>query len=161
MDPFIAGLFASLAEGSVMVTLAELRLGLTQREANEWRAANGLKPSANASFFEVTKVKIGEAGQLFASTSCETAPAYAFVYKRVRQQSNLRGAVTLCRNLDCHHLRNGDPIAATSINSGCRVVVGTCECGVYVPSSGKVKTMSYSDYVHQDDDWGDWGAPET
>lgn len=151
LDHYIAGLFASMAEGTVMVTLSDLQLGPTQTEANKWREENGLEPSPNASFFEVKKVELGGAGQVFSwSTSCKT-PAYAFVYKRVKQDPRLRGAALLCCNKDCEHALSGTPIPATTINQQGRVVVGTCQCKMSLRSNRRLPEVRFLDFVNAKD----------
>lgn len=151
LDHYIAGKFASMAEGSVMVTLSDLQLGPTQSEANKWREENGLQPSPNASFFEVKKVLLGEAGQVFSwSTSCKT-PAYAYVYKRVKQNPKLREAAMLCCNKDCEHAIAGTPIPATTINKEGRVVVGTCECKMSLRSNRRIAPVKFLDFVNSND----------
>jgi hypothetical protein len=51
LDHCVAGLFESMQEGSIMVTLHPLELGPTLEEANRQRVAKTLSTSLNASFF--------------------------------------------------------------------------------------------------------------
>jgi hypothetical protein len=129
LDHYIAGLFASMQEGSIMVTLCDLQLGPTQREVNKWRQDNKLSPSLNASFFDVVKVKLGEAREAFSwASSSNKAPAYAYLYRRLAQEHGLREASILCCNVKCKNCRLGTPIPAVALNKEGKAVVGMCGC---------------------------------
>jgi hypothetical protein len=140
-----------MAEGSVMVTLSDLNLGATLTEANKWREDNGLKPSLNASFFEVRRVELGPAGQVFSwSSSCQT-PAYAFVYKRVKQDPSEKGAVLMCSNKDCKHSSDGKIIPATALNQFGKVVLGSCNCKMSIRSSRRIPDLKFLDFMQRND----------
>lgn len=140
-----------MAPGTIMVTLTDLNLGPTRMEANKWREENGLKPSLNASFFEVRKVKLGEAGQVFSwSTSCKT-PAYAYVYKRVEQEPDRREATIMCTSKHCKEAEKGTPIAATSINQLGKVVLATCECKMGLRSNRRIPVADFLEFVNAND----------
>ncbi|CAB9500598.1 lysine N-methyltransferase, H3 lysine-79 specific [Seminavis robusta] len=156
LDHYIAGLFASMHEGSILVSLSDLQLGPSRREVNRWRQDNNLQPSPNASFFEVVKVELGEAGQVFSwSTSCK-APAVAYLYRRVRQDPNLRTACTLCCNIQCKHSKLGTPIPAVALNREGKAVVGTCECKMTLRSNRRVPHITVAEYLSSRE-YREWG----
>jgi hypothetical protein len=156
LDHYIAGLFASMQEGSIMVTFAALQLGPTQKEVNKWRQDNNLKTSPNGSFFDVIKVEIAEAGQVFSWSSSNKAPAYAYLYRRVAQDSSLRGACTLCCNLQCKHCRLETPIPAVALNREGKAVVGSCECRMTLKSNRRIPVVTVQEFLNSKD-YREWG----
>jgi hypothetical protein len=157
LDHYIAGLFASMEEESIMFTLSDLQLGPTQKEVNKWRIDNNLEPSPNASFFDVVKVELGEAGQVFSwSTSCK-APAYGYVYRRVKQEPGRRSATLLCCNINCEHSKKGTPIPAVSYNRDGKAVVGTCECKMTLRSSRRMPSIQVSEFLDPRSEYKHWG----
>ena len=156
LDHCIAGLFASMQEGSIMVTLADLQLGPSQKEVNKWRQDNNLSPSLNASFFDVIKVELGEAGQVFSWSSSNKAPAYAYLYRRVKQDAGLREACTLCCNIQCEHSRLGTPIPAVALNRDGRAVVGTCVCRTTLRSNRRIPLVTVQEFLNSQEYWS-WG----
>jgi len=160
LDHYIAGLFASMEEDSLMITLSDLQLGPTQSVVNKWRVENGLPPSPNGSFFEVVKVILGEAGEVFSwSTSCKT-PAYAYVYRRVRQDPNLKMATIMCCNKYCQHSQLGTLIPAVAFNKEEKAVVGTCDCKTSPKSMRRIPIVTLEEFVNGDPTYRDWGVGE-
>ena len=140
-----------------MFTLSDLQLGPTQQEANKWRTDNNLDPSPNASFFDVVKVELGEAAQVFSwSNSCK-APAYAYVYRRVKQDPSLRSATLLCCNAQCEHSRMSTPIPAVTFNRDGKAVVGTCECKMTLRSNRRIPQIRVSEFLDPKGDYRNWG----
>lgn len=156
LDHYIAGIFASMEEDSLMITLSELPLGPTKAAVNKWRKDNGLEESPNASFFDVVKIELGEAWQVFSwSTSCQT-PAHAYVYRRLRQDPSLRTASVMCCNINCKHSKSETPIPAVSFNREGKAVVATCECKMTLKSSRRIPVVSVEEFVHGLE-YRDWG----
>lgn len=158
LDHYIAGLFASMEEGSLMFTLSDLQLGPTQKEVNKWRIDNNLEPSPNASFFDVVKVELGEAGKVFSWSSSCKAPAYAYVYRRVKQDPALRSATILCCNIYCEHSKAGTPIPAVAFNRDGKAVVGTCECKMTLRSKRREQAIKVSEFLGPNSEYRDWGV---
>jgi hypothetical protein len=146
---YLAGILASMREGSVMVTLEDLKIGLTQSEANAKRKEKGLKTSCNASFFECTKVEIGKGHEVVTWGGPSLGNiVHAYVYTRVEQDSEGRGAVTLCCNRECEHAQKGTPIAAARLNCDGKVVVGGCSCNISPRSRRpQVEGMKFEDFL--------------
>jgi len=84
LDDFVAGLFASMSPGSVLVTLDKLRLGPSRSDANKIRRARGLKESADASYFEMEEHRLGESRDV-ASWGTSDAEIMAYKYTRLKQ----------------------------------------------------------------------------
>lgn len=140
-----------------MFTLSDLQLGPTQAEVNKWRIDNNLQPSPNASFFDVVKVELGQAGQVFSwSTSCKT-PAFAYVYRRVKQDPVQRSATILCCNIHCEHSRKGTPIPAVAFNRDGKAVVGTCECKMSLRSNRRIPQIQISEFLDPSSEYKHWG----
>lgn len=142
IDDFLAGLFALMPPGSVLVTLHKIRLGLSRTEANEKRRKHGLPdPESDlASFFDMEEVLLGEgrdvANWFGGSKDLKKKMITVFKYTRLCQQSSGDGgsdAVFLCCNANCDFAASKPPkkIEATRnvIQDGSeKVVINTCPC---------------------------------
>ena len=144
LDHVVAGLFASLPPGSILVTLHPLRLGMSRRKAVEHRAAQGLSSIPDPSFFDEEHVDLGTAGSCYSGMQSREA-VIAHKYTRVAQpgRADTGGdgsvAAFVCGNPQCHMGRSGiyQP-AVTQLpwphhsQEGPVVGLSECECG-YVP----------------------------
>ena len=158
LDHYIAGLFASMEEETIMITLSDLQMGPTRKDVNKWRIANKMETSLNASFFDVVKVELGEASDVFSWSQSSTAPAFAYVYLRVKQDPNLRTASITCCNRDCEHSHAGTPIPAVTYNKEGKVVVGACSCKrTSVRSRRDIPVVNFLEFLDVNGEYRDWG----
>jgi hypothetical protein len=156
MDRHAAVLFASMQEGAIMVTLSDLNLGPTLKQVDKWRQDNNLCPSPNATFFDLIKVKLGEAGKVFSWSSSSKAPVYAYVYRRVKQDSGLQTACKLCCNVDCKHSQLGTPIPAVVFDGEGNLALGNCECGMTLQSNGHIPHVTVQQFLSSQE-YRAWG----
>ena len=129
LDNYIAGIFASMAPGSIMVTFHPLSVGLDRDEANSYRKRHNMNESDYASFYSYEKILLGKAFRTvkWNQRSGNTHDIFVFKYKRLHQP--LRdSAAFLCCNPKCKNANDEIPIAATRINEDGRCVMNYCEC---------------------------------
>lgn len=158
LDHYIAGLFASMEEEAILITLSDLQMGPTRKEANNWRIANKMESSENASFFDVVKVELGESSQVFSWCQSSAKPAIAYVYRRLKQAAHLRSSTFFCCNRDCEHSSLGTPIQAVSINNEGKAVVGHCQCKMLSCRSRRdIPTVTFQEFLKKDGDYSEWG----
>jgi hypothetical protein len=118
LDQFIAGLFAKMEPGSVLVTLHPLSLGLRFKDAQKQRQKHGLSAgSSHASFFEFEKVSLGPKRDVFSfSGKGKHFNEETFCYKYTRlSQDSTEGAIFQCCNKACPRAQAGTPIPATEV----------------------------------------------
>jgi Histone methylation protein DOT1 len=114
LDHYIAAMFALMVPGSILVTLHPLVLPPPLQVVDENRRRHGLTTGdSNASFYEVSKISLGEARNQvsWAGSSCTTN---LFVYKYTRLEQNSTTPVFLCSNPLCTNATNNVPNAATT-----------------------------------------------
>jgi hypothetical protein len=152
LDDYIAGLFALMAPGTIMVTFHPLSLGLDRTSVNELRKRHGMKTSDNASFFEFEKVRLGKAYNTVKWTKKSGNETVIFVYK-YRRTFQLEGdnAVFLCSNPECENAINEVPIQAPIRNEEGRFVMNHCVCK-YSPKNLRLSMRSISGSALGDDD---------
>jgi Tfp pilus assembly major pilin PilA len=139
IDDYVGALFALMEEGSILVTLYPLQLGPSRTQVNAVRAQAGLPESANASFYDMEDVVLGQAKDVVSWSAQGTCTdlIHLYVYKRVEQEHNpamlsvlnddddgeeeendvekIRNkAVFICSNVfKCENARNGTLLPAT------------------------------------------------
>lgn len=139
LDDFIAGLFALMKPGSVLVTLHPLILPLSFTCATRHLKQQKLQYNEDASFYEVQEIKLGKANECvsWSANGSNTSDIVVYRYMRLKQRSN--NAVFICINPKCPNAMNGTPIPATqevdlgnsSDNvSEMRVVINHCDCKI-------------------------------
>ena len=117
-----------------------------------------MEATPNGSFFDVVKVNLGEANQVFSWSQSSTAPAFAYVYRRVKQDPGLRTASITCCNRDCEHSWAGTAIPAVTLNNELKAVVGACSCKrTSLRSRRDIPTVSYLDFLDPGSEYSDWG----
>jgi len=132
LDDYVAGLFAQMAPGSIMVTLHPVNLGQPRSKAVELRRLHGLPTeSLNISFFEAEKIDFLEANQVASWSMNGGNDKQIQVYKYTRLQQEKDGiSVFLCNNPACTAAQCGTPIPAIKtiqVNGEERVVINYCE----------------------------------
>jgi len=146
LDDYIAGLFALMPPGSILVTLHPLTLALTRSQANAQRETHGLERSTNASYYEMEKIDVGPKKEV-VSWGRSDNPLYAYKYTRVHQDTT--SAVFQCSNPNCSVARAGTNIAATrtrTIGEEQLVVRNICECNVDGKSRRPgIRTVNYKE----------------
>jgi hypothetical protein len=135
LDNYLAGTFAQMKVGSILVTLHPLDLGPSQSEANQRRQQHGLVESVNSSFYEDEKVSLGMAKDVVSWSQYGGKKDIIDVYKytRVKQETNDGASVFLCCNPLCDKARLRTPIPATvtvTVDGGERVVMNSCDCNL-------------------------------
>lgn len=136
LDNYLAGIFAQMKVGSILVTLHPLDLGPSQSGANQRRRQHGLSESANSSFYEDEKVSLGMAKDVVSWSQYGGCGDIIDVYKytRVKQEtSDGDESVFLCCNPICDKARLGTPITATvtvTVAGGDQVVMNSCDCNL-------------------------------
>jgi hypothetical protein len=135
LDNYLAGTFAQMKVGSILVTLHPLDLGLSQSEANRRRRQHGLAASSNSSFYEDEKVSLGRAKDVVSWSQYGSKEDVIDVYKytRVKQEPSDGKSVFLCCNPLCDKAKLGTPIPATvsvPVAGGERVVMNYCDCNL-------------------------------
>ena len=147
LDDYVAGLFALMAPGTVMVTLHPLNLGPTKNEANQARAKFGLSKSENSGFYEVERVLLGKACDTvkWNQHSGNQKNIYVYKYTRLAQPFGER-AVFLCCNHTCPYAKDDLPILATTKNEEGRIVINHCECKVTAKNLRRQRRKVYKDY---------------
>jgi hypothetical protein len=145
LDDYIAGLFALLAPGAIMITFHPLSLVLGIEEANAIRKKHGLKESENASFYRSEKVLLGRASKAvkWCRRSGNTSNIYVYKYWRLPQPHGDYSAF-LCCNPRCENAKNGTPIPAAVENEDGRYVMNHCECR-YSPKNLRRRSKGDSD----------------
>ena len=117
-----------------------------------------METTPNASFFDVVKVNLGEASQVFSWSQSSTAPAFAYVYRRLKQDPNLRTASVTCCNRDCRHSRLGTAIPAVTYNKEGKAVVGACSCKrTSLRSRRDIPVVTFLEFLDPNGDYNDWG----
>ena len=156
LDHFIAGLFAVMEPGSIMVTLHPLTLGHSLESANDLRSRHGLEKSDLASFFKVETVTLGEAKDVvsWSQGGSNRKPIQVWVYTRLEQPST-ENAVFLCNNPKCEKAQDSEPQAAVTVvdadGEGDRLVIGECDCGMAARPLRTRRRVDYNtnlEYVH-------------
>ncbi|VEU42839.1 unnamed protein product [Pseudo-nitzschia multistriata] len=129
LDDYIAGLFASMAPGAIMVTFHPLNLGLNRSSTNELRTRHELEQSEYASYYHSEKILLGKAWNSvkWNKRSGNTNDIYIYKYRRLAQP-NHDDAVFLCCNPTCKLAIDMKPIPATTLNEDGRCVINHCEC---------------------------------
>lgn len=134
IDDFLAGLFALMQPGSVLVTASPLNLGHVQQpKAANYRALQGLSNEFPhlASFYEFEKIPLGPANQVVSWSQYGSNKKMVYLYKYTRiDQKNDGTAVFLCCNPACPKAQAAEPIAATQQvwQRGEKLVINHCEC---------------------------------
>lgn len=139
LDNYIAGLFASMPPGSMLVTLHPIDLGLPQSYVLERRNLHGMSTPDRtlASFFECETISLGLAKDCVSwAGSSNTSTIELYKYTRL-SQSNTTESVFLCPNPYCEFAAKGTSIPATQFDCSRdgqgietpRVVMNRCECG--------------------------------
>jgi hypothetical protein len=130
LDHYIAGLFALMAPGSIMITFHPLSLVDDRDEANARRRKHGMNESANSSFYLSEKLFLGKAYKAvkWSQRSGNKDDIYVYKYTRVDQLAG-NDAVFLCSNPSCEKAINEIPISATTDNEEGRCVINHCTCG--------------------------------
>ena len=131
LDDYIAGIFASMAPNSIMVTFHALTLGLERDEANASRKKHNMGESENASFYSYEKILLGKACDTvkWKSRSGNKKDIFVYKYRRLKQPDQ-DSAVFLCCNPTCAKAVAGIPIAAMTTNEDGKCVINHCECKV-------------------------------
>ena len=141
IDDYVAGLFALMPPGSVLVTLEKLDMGLSRADANKERGKHGLPQNDLASFFNMEEFEIGE-GRHFATWFGGGNRKKVKVYKYTRlcqQRRDADGseAVFLCCNVKCKFAESSQPIEATKMveqDGSEKIVINCCPnckgCGI-------------------------------
>jgi hypothetical protein len=129
LDDYVAGLFALLEPGAVMMTFHPLNLGLDKEAANEQRKKHNLSEHGDASFFAFEKLSLGKACKTvkWNLRSGNQTEIQVYKYTRLRQPHGEK-AVFLCTNPQCPKAQNAEPIEATMENEEGRVVLAHCTC---------------------------------
>jgi hypothetical protein len=133
LDNYLAGTFAQMKVGSILVTLHPLDLGPSQSGANQRRQQHGLSESLNSSFYEDEKVSLGMAKDVVSWSQYGSCNDIIDVYKytRVKQETSDGESVFLCCNPRCDKATLGTPIPATvtvTVAGEERVVMNSCDC---------------------------------
>mmetsp|Transcript_3559 Transcript_3559/g.3856 ORF Transcript_3559/g.3856 Transcript_3559/m.3856 type:complete len:370 (-) Transcript_3559:148-1257(-) len=145
LDNYIAGIFASMAPGSIMVTFHPLSLGLERDETNSSRKKHNMDESEYASFYSFEKILLGKACHTvkWNQRSGNTHDIFVYKYKRLHQ-SRQDSAVFLCCNPRCQNAIDAIPIPATTTNEDGRCVVNHCECGISPRARRGQESINYS-----------------
>jgi hypothetical protein len=133
LDNYVAGTFAQMKVGSILVTLHPLDLGPSQSEANHRRRQHGLVESFNSSFYEDEKVSLGMAKDVVSWSQSSKDVIFVYKYTRVKQEPSDGESVFLCCNPLCDKAKLGTPIPATvsvPVAGGERVVMNYCDCNL-------------------------------
>jgi hypothetical protein len=144
LDDYVAGLFALMASGTIMVTLHPLNLGPTKSEANKSRKKQGLTENENASFYEVEKVLLGKACDTVKWNQHSGNQKNIYVYKYTRVSQPSPETVFLCCNPTCEIAKGEVPIPATAKNEEGRVVINHCECRVTAKNLRRQRRKVYT-----------------
>lgn len=144
LDDFVAGLFALMSPGSVLVTLHPLNLGPTREEANATRKKQGLVESGNASFYDVEKILLGKACDTVKWNQHSGNQKNIYVYKYTRLVQPADDAVILCCNKSCKVAKQQLPIPATTINESGRIVINHCECKITAKNLRRQRRKTYA-----------------
>jgi hypothetical protein len=147
LDNYLAGTFAQMNVGSILVTLHPLDLGPSQSEANKRRQQHGLAESLNSSFYEDEKLSLGMAKNVVSWSQYGGKEDMIDVYKytRVKQETG-DGACFLCCNPLCEKARLGTPIPATvtvTVTGEERIVMNNCDCNL---TSMKLRSRKQADH---------------
>jgi hypothetical protein len=151
LDDYIAGLFALMPPGSILVTLHQLTLVSARRKMQSERKKHGLDDglSLNASFYEMETILLGKMKDVVSwGEGCETN-LYVYKYSRLRQATSSGCAVFQCSNPNCHVAQAGTAIPATKTvfkKGEQRIVINTCECKVdNKPVRRRTQNASYKE----------------
>jgi hypothetical protein len=133
LDHFLAGIFAKMKVGSMLVTLHPLDLGPSQSEANKQRRQHGLAESSNSSFYEDEKLVLGEAKDVvsWSAGGGNSNKIEVWKYTRVKQETSDGASVFMCCNPKCDKATLGTLIPATvpiTVEGEERTVINTCDC---------------------------------
>jgi hypothetical protein len=145
LDDYVAGLFATMEPGAIMVTLHPLNMGPTRNEANAVRVKQGMKQSEYASFYDTDRVLLGKACDTVKWNQHSGNQKNIYIYKYERLEQRSEEAVFLCCNPLCEAAKNADPIPATTINEEGRKVVNYCYCKVSTKSLRRQRRKLYLD----------------
>ena len=146
LERYVAALFASAPEGTIMITMSPLRASLgckPLKEAIQTRKRLGLPvPQAtDASFYEVEEFNLGPINDVysFAAGYSETEKTQIKCHLYLRTQQQTKEASFFCNNSDCKMAQAAKPIEAihfeASNSKGCdnnekAAVIGSCSCRV-------------------------------
>eukprot|EP00526_Cylindrotheca_closterium_P006460 CAMPEP_0113625038 /NCGR_PEP_ID=MMETSP0017_2-20120614/12923_1 /TAXON_ID=2856 /ORGANISM="Cylindrotheca closterium" /LENGTH=607 /DNA_ID=CAMNT_0000535119 /DNA_START=14 /DNA_END=1837 /DNA_ORIENTATION=+ /assembly_acc=CAM_ASM_000147 len=144
LDDYVAGLFALMKPGTLMITLHPLNLGPTREEANDSRKKQGLSESDNASFYEVERILLGKACDTVKWTQMSGNRNNIYIYKHTRLDQESEESVFLCCNPSCKFAKDEVPISATALNDEDRVVMNHCECKITAKNLRRHTRKSYS-----------------
>jgi hypothetical protein len=133
LDNYLAGTFAQMKVGSILVTLHPLDLGPSQSEANKRRQQHGLVESLNSSFYEDEKLSLGMAKDVvsWSQFGGKTDSIDVYKYTRVEQATGDGASVFLCCNPLCDKATLGTPIPAivtVTVAGEKRIVINSCDC---------------------------------
>ena len=112
LDHYIAGLFAEMKPGSVLITLHMLDLPLSYSDASDRRKLHHLKCDADTSFYEMEKFDIGKANECVSWSAGGSNEHEITVYRYVRLQQKSERAVFMCCNPLCPTAES-HPVLAT------------------------------------------------
>jgi hypothetical protein len=144
LDDYVAGLFALMKPGTLMITLHPLNLGPTRNEANDSRKKQGLSGSDNASFYEVERILLGKACDTVKWTQMSGNRNNIYIYKHTRLEQESEESVFLCCNPSCKFAKDEVPISATALNDEDRVVMNHCQCKITAKNLRRHTRKSYS-----------------
>jgi hypothetical protein len=145
LDDYVAGLFAMMKPGAVMVTLHPLSMGPTMNEANEVRVKQGMKQSKYASFYDTDRVLLGKACDTVKWNQHSGNQKNIYIYKYERLEQSSDEAVFLCCNPMCEAAKNATPIPVKTINEEGRLVINYCSCKVSTKSLRRQRRKLYLD----------------
>jgi hypothetical protein len=159
LDDYVAGLFANMQPGSILVSLHPLRLGRTRNQVNmdrEKLKSRANKNSSmeenedkNASFFDMDEIVLGKACDTVKWRQESGCQNRIILYKYTRLEQPAGRAVFLCSNPDCRHARDRTLIDATKEigigdgGGGGRWVINHCICGVEKKNTRSQTCKSY------------------
>lgn len=146
LDDFIAGLFSSMAPGSMIATLHQLIFTQgTLNDTNMDRKRCGLPPDDNASYYEMEEMEVGKQNESvsWSYNGGKNDVVKVYLYKRVGL------AKFLCGNPSCTKAKNRVFQSAFKIVNerglGERMVVNSCDCGFRTRERRKRRSKNKED----------------
>lgn len=139
LDDYLAGLFAMMPPGSVLITLHPLNLVPGRSETQQQREKHGLvcgNNKLNASFYELEVEELGAARSSVTWAQSSTKALTLYKYTRLEQEAGVnKEAVFQCSNPSCERAHSGEAIRATKFvnmvyysKEEQGVVMNTCDC---------------------------------
>jgi hypothetical protein len=142
LDDFVSGLFASMKEGSVLVTLYPLTLAPSMHEANALRKLHGMLPVENASYYSMEILSLGPANQVVSWSYGGGCTNDVKLYKYVR----VGNPEFVCSNPSCTKARSGTKLDATRevfLGNVGYLVVNSC-CSNRTLRKSRKETVRYA-----------------